>query len=38
MEILKFIFKNVWTFSGTIILIAVTFEGIEKIARHFRKR
>jgi hypothetical protein len=37
MQIIEFIFKSPFTFIGTVILIAVTMEGIEGIVRHFRK-
>ena len=38
MEIIEFIFRSGYTFIGTLILIAVTLEGIEEIVKHFRKR
>lgn len=38
MELLEFIFRSGYTFIGSIILIAVIFDGIEGIVRHFKKR
>ncbi len=37
MEVLEFIFRNGYTFFGTIILIVIVIEGIEAIIKQFKK-
>lgn len=37
MELLKFIFTDIWHFGGTIILIVIVLEGIAEIVKVFKK-
>lgn len=37
MDVLNFIFSGFWHFIGAIIILGVTFEGIELIVKAFNK-
>lgn len=37
MNTLQYIFSNIWTFIGTLILISVIVDGIVEIIKSFKK-
>ena len=37
MEIIEFIFKNIFTFLGTVIILGVIFDGITQVIKQLKK-